>query len=139
MQDVFKIVGGIISIVLVVWLFVSLFGKAGFNKWWGLFALPLFPVPFMVILLGVLPWPVRKEVLRLRIAMGQMAAAEADDLQAQALTYYDGGNLVDAEWIFRYIADKWPGNPMGAEARKMVELIGHQRNKTAGPPELPVS
>jgi hypothetical protein len=139
MQDVFKFVGGIIPFVLVVWLFVLLFGKAGFNKWWGLCALLLFPIPFMVILLGVLPWPVRKEVVRLRIAVGQMDPQDAEDLQAQALAYYNGGNLVDAEWTFRYIADKWPTTPTGVEAKKMIELIGHQRNKTVAPPELPVS
>ncbi len=139
MFDLFKFIGGIIPFVLIVWLFVLLFGKAGFNKWWGLWAMLLIPIPLMVILLGVLPWPVRKEVVRLRIAVGQMTTQDAEDLQAQALTYYNGGNLVDADWTFRYIADKWPSTPMGEEAKRMIDLIGHQRNQTVAPPALPVS
>ena len=117
----FKLTCDVLTLVFIAWFFVWLCSKAGINKWWGLWAIFIIPIPFMILI-----WALRKPVQK-------EPDQDTEKLQAKALAAYNSGNLAEAESIFRNLADKLSGTPIGDEAMAMIGLIARQKSGQAPP------
>ena len=122
---------GIGSLVLFAVVFAAIFRQAGHSGWYGILILiPLINV-IAVIVLALQEWPIRRELCRLRLVVGEGTEEDASSVLGQAAAFERLDEHQRAVSLYELVADKMRGQPIAEEASTNLQRLHDTPHRTA--------
>jgi hypothetical protein len=123
MQDIARLIAGLLVVVIFVGFWICVFRKAGFSFWWGVL-MPIPVVNFIPVCIFVFrEWPIQKELARLRTQCGVADEGDAYLVLRDALQLELQGKTLEALLKYQEIATRFHDTTVGNDAEKSVAAL----------------